>query len=175
MPAEPQLILLPTGQTGIPHPCNLDKVEELTQVRHCLWFQGAGVDEALDIDLALPLFQPQPAPMPKQPGRFAKGFLGPHLGGVVDMLPMPNFAGKCHSCSYLHSISPNLIACTGWGCRYAHAQVCGLVPRRSCLHVDSIADCATAAQEMKIRWRRITEGHEHAMHCKHRHGRVGFV
>ena len=64
--------------------------------------QGAQADEVLDIDLALPLFQPQPAPEPKQPNQALRGILGPHLGGMADMLPMPNFAGQPAHKSRVH-------------------------------------------------------------------------
>lgn len=59
----------------------------------CRVLQGATPEEALDMDLALPLFQPQPAPEPKRPNQAMRGILGHHLGGVADMLPVPNFAG----------------------------------------------------------------------------------
>ena len=52
--------------------------------------QGLRPDESLDMDLALPLFQPHPAPEPqhlKNPG----GGLPGRLGAVADILPVPRF------------------------------------------------------------------------------------
>ena len=56
------------------------------------------------MDLALPLFQPQPTPEPQQIKTQSVGGLLPgHLASVTDMLPVPRFAtsnllpGQCSS------------------------------------------------------------------------------
>ena len=47
------------------------------------------------MDLALPLFQPQPAPEPQQIKTQSMGGLLPgRLAGVADMLPVPRFASS---------------------------------------------------------------------------------
>ncbi len=58
-----------------------------------LWHQGSRPDESLDMDLALPLFQPQPTPEPQQIKTQSMGGLLPgRLAGVADLLPVPRFA-----------------------------------------------------------------------------------
>ncbi|KAL3160063.1 hypothetical protein ABBQ38_009778 [Trebouxia sp. C0009 RCD-2024] len=52
--------------------------------------KGSKPDESLDMDLALPLFQPQPAPEPQAP-KNQGGFTPGRLAAVADMLPMPRF------------------------------------------------------------------------------------
>ena len=47
------------------------------------------------MDLALPLFQPQPAPEPQQIKTQSMGGLLPgRLAGVADMLPVPRLASS---------------------------------------------------------------------------------
>ncbi|KAL0047976.1 hypothetical protein WJX82_004829 [Trebouxia sp. C0006] len=55
--------------------------------------KGSRPDESLDMDLALPLFQPQPTPEPQQIKTQSMGGLLPgRLAGVADLLPVPRFA-----------------------------------------------------------------------------------
>ncbi len=61
--------------------------------KQLLWHQGSRPDESLDMDLALPLFQPQPTPEPQQIKTQSTGGLLPgRLAGVADLLPVPRFA-----------------------------------------------------------------------------------